>query len=94
MAAVYILYSSTLDKFYVGSCQDPLIRLEQHLSEYFPNAFTSASDDWILFFVLNDLHYQQARRIEMYIKKMKSRTYIENFKKYSELRDRLITKYQ
>jgi len=69
MAAVYILYSSSLDKYYIGSCKEYLVRLEQHLSKYFPDAFTSKTDDWVLYFFLNDLEYLQARKIESHIKK-------------------------
>jgi putative endonuclease len=93
MAAVYILYSPTLNKYYIGSCQEYSVRLEQHLSKYFPDVFTSKMDDWVLYFVLNDLEYLKARKIELHIKKMKSRKFIENFKKFPEIQKRLIKKY-
>ena len=41
-----------------------------------------------------DLEYDEARNIEAHIKKMKSKTYIENLKKYSDLREKLLEKYK
>ena len=94
MAAVYILYSSTLGKFYTGSCVDILVRIDQHLSEYFPGAFTGNAKDWIIYFHLDGLGYQQARKIEAHIKRMESKKFIENLKTYPELSARLVTIYR
>ena len=30
MATVYIIYSKSIDKFYIGSCKDFSIRLDEH----------------------------------------------------------------
>ena len=38
-----------------------------------------------MYFQLDDLSYEQARKIEALIKKMKSKKYIENLQKYPEL---------
>ena len=93
MASVYILYSSTLNKYYTGSCKDHSKRLEEHLSELFPKAYTAKAKDWCLFFVIDNLEYLQARKIEAHIKRMKSRKFIENLKKYPEIQERLIKLY-
>ena len=93
MAAVYILYSPSLNKFYVGSCVDVTERLHQHLASFFPRAFTSKVKDWIVYFSLSDLSYEQARRIELHIKNMRSRKYIENLKRYPEISLKLINLY-
>jgi putative endonuclease len=93
MAAVYILYSPNLGKFYTGSCKDYLIRIEQHLSEHFPGAFTSTAKDWFIYFVIENWGYTQARKIEAHIKRMKSRKYIEDLKKYPEMTKRLTDRY-
>ena len=82
MAAVYILYSAQLQKFYTGSCRDVLERMEQHLSEFFAGAFTTAARDWVIYLHIGGLAYKQARKIENHIKRMKSKTFIENLKKY------------
>ncbi|MBS1610291.1 MAG: GIY-YIG nuclease family protein [Bacteroidetes bacterium] len=94
MAFVYILNSKSLDKYYIGSCEDLNLRLEQHFSGFFDKAYTSTAKDWIVYFVIENLGYKQARNIEMHIKKMKSKKYIESLKKYPELQQELIMKYK
>ena len=93
MASVYILFSKKLDRYYTGSCKDLSYRIGQHLNKEFINSFTTKSDDWELFFFVDDLLQSQARLIEGHIKRMKSRTYIENLKKYPEIIQKLGIKY-
>jgi len=81
MASVYILFSKKLNRFYTGSCLDLSQRLDEHLQGVYTDSFTSKATDWELFLHINDLAYQQARLIELHIKKMKSITYIKNLKK-------------
>jgi putative endonuclease len=92
MASFYVLHSSTLDRFYTGSCKDFRFRLEEHIGKVYPRSFTSNSDDWKLFLLVEDLSYTQARAIELHVKKMKSNKYIQSLVKYPEmvakLRDR------
>ena len=94
MATVYVLYSPSIDKFYIGSCTELAERFSQHLSDYFPGAFTGQTKDWSLYFKIDHLDYSQARNIEDYIKRMKSRKYINNLKRYPELVEKLIKKYK
>ena len=93
MATVYILYSKTINKYYIGSCVNLEERLEDHKNKKYTDSYTSFVDDWILFYVINDLEYTQARNIENHIKKMKSRIYIENLKKYEEISFKLKIKF-
>jgi putative endonuclease len=80
MAAVYILYSRKINRFYVGSCIDLQQRLQQHESKFFKTEFTVRADDWELFFQLNDLTLIQARAAERYIKSRKSPRFIHSLK--------------
>ena len=93
MAAVYILYSEKLDRFYTGSCLDFQFRFEDPLQKIYPGSFTSNSDDWQLFLLIDELSYVQARSIETHIKKMKSKVYIHNLVKYPDIIARLKEKY-
>jgi putative endonuclease len=77
MASVYILYSNELKRFYTGSCKDISYRIDQHLNKEFADSFTALAKDWQLYCAIDELGYKQARSIELYIKKMKSSTYIE-----------------
>ena len=94
MACVYILYSEKLDKFYVGSAKELLFRTEQHFNKKIENSFTAKAEDWMLFISIEDLEYKQARSIELHIKKMKSRTYVQNLKKHIEIIEKLKLKYK
>ncbi|MFD2288131.1 GIY-YIG nuclease family protein [Pedobacter petrophilus] len=94
MATVYILFSGKLNRFYTGSCLDVLERLQSHKDKIFTDSFTSKTDDWELFFTINDLDYKQFRLIELHIKKMKSVIYIKNLKQYPELVAKLIERYR
>ena len=94
MATVYIIYSNSIDTFYIGSCLNLKQRLEQHRDKTFNDSFTRRASDWKLFLKIDNLDYRQARKIENHIKKMKSRKYINNLKKYPEIIYKLIQKYQ
>ena len=93
MAAVYILYSEKLQRFYTGSCKDFQFRFQDHLDKVYPASFTSNSDNWQLFLLIENLEYAQARSIETHIKKMKSRVYIENLARYPEMIAKLKERY-
>jgi putative endonuclease len=90
MAAVYILYSNRINRFYIGSCLNLDERLEEHKNKVFPTSYTSITDDWELFLSFENLEYNHTRAIELRIKKMKSSKYIRNLKLHEELRNKLL----
>jgi len=94
MAYCYIIYSPKLDRFYTGSTElDPEVRLEFHISKRYGNKkFTAAADDWNIFTTLQCTSIAHARKVETHIKKMKSKEFIKNLKKYPELKEKLIMK--
>ena len=93
MAAVYILYSISMDKFYIGSCLNLEERLDEHKNKEYSNSFTAKVDDWALYFFMAELEYKQARNIEKHIKEMKSKKYVQDLKKYPEMTMKLKNKY-
>lgn len=93
MASVYILFSQKLDTFYTGSCIDLEQRLSDHNNKTHSNSYTKITDDWVLYFEITDLEYQVSRKIEKYIKSMKSKKYIENLKKYPEMSLKLRSRF-
>jgi putative endonuclease len=93
MAVVYILYTETIDKYYIGSCIDMNHRLKEHTRGKFANAFTKRANDWVIYFQIPNLEYTTARGIEDHIKRMKPRTYIQNLTKFDEMSQKLIQKY-
>ena len=93
MNYVYILFSKTLNQFYIGETVDIEDRLKQHNSSFYDSAFTKKASDWILYHFIDCVNREQARKIEAHIKKMKSKAYIQNLKKYPEITDKLKNKY-
>ena len=72
---LYILYSESNDKYYVGSCADISIRLAQHNSGR--NISTKSGAPWKIVFRgrSRDTGYSTKKRVRD--KKKKSRRYIE-----------------
>jgi len=90
----YIIYSKSLNKFYIGETEDLDKRLQMHNEGYFKESYTSKVSDWILYHVINCLNRKQARLIEAHIKRMKSRKYIENLTNYPELTEQLLDRFK
>ncbi len=93
MATLYILYSAIINKYYIGSCINLSERVIEHQNGRYKNTYTAKSNDWILFYYIDHLEYKQARLIEKHIKRMKSRKYIEDLKKYESISLNLIKLY-
>ena len=77
MCYTYILYSETLDKFYIGhTCENLDERLRKHLSNH--KGFTSKIKDWkiVYFEILENKSLAYKRELE--IKYWKSKTKIKN----------------
>ena len=92
MFIVYILRSEKLNRFYTGFTSNLGERLEFHRNAP-SHKFTGKADDWELFHAIECESKSQAIAIEEHIKKMKSKVYILNLKKYPELGAKLLTRY-
>lgn len=95
MIACYILYSSKIDSYYIGITQESIeSRVERHNLSLYGSTYTSKVNDWELYYFIECNSIAQAIKIEKHIKKMKSKKYIENLKKYIEITIKLIDKYK
>ena len=56
-------------------------------------SYTHFTTDWELFLIIRCDIIEQAIFVESKIKRMKSRKYIENLKKYPELVDKILKEY-
>ena len=72
---VYIIYSSTLDRYYVGYTTDLEKRINEHKTGI--SSYTSRCSDWVLKYTESCADRQTAMRREKEIKNKKSRKYIE-----------------
>ena len=93
MHFVYILYSRSIDKYYVGETDDVDRRRLLHNIGHFKGSYTSQSSDWEIVLKVECKDRSQALAIENAIKKWKSREYIENLVKYPELMEKLKKKF-
>lgn len=93
MHFVYILYSNSLDRFYIGQTHDVQLRLLRHNTDYYDNKWTAKGKPWVVFTTIQCQDKLQALKVEAHIKKMKSKVYIQNLKKHPEISQKLLTKY-
>jgi putative endonuclease len=94
MAIVYILYSTKLDTFYIGSSTLSIDeRVENHNNHYYDNKYTSKGIPWKVHWFHEIDSIDQALKIEKHIKSMKSRKFIGDIKKYPEIIEKLILRY-
>ena len=75
MVFTYFIYSSKLNKYYVGACIDLDRRLNEHNIGH--SKFTSTGLPWELKYKKEFSTLVEAKQYEAKIKKMKSRKYIE-----------------
>ena len=77
MAYTYILYSTTLDSYYIGHTEsNPEERLKAHLRNH--SGFTGKAKDWKIVWFETFNSKSEAYKKEREIKKWKSRRAIEN----------------
>ena len=72
---VYILYSPVANKYYIGSCADIENRIKQHNSGR--NKSTKSGIPWDIKKIEEYPTLTETRKREFYIKRMKSRKFIE-----------------
>jgi putative endonuclease len=72
---IYIIYSSSLDKYYTGYTEDIALRINQHNTGI--STFTAKASDWELKYSETFPTREAAMKRESEIKKEKSRKYIE-----------------
>ncbi len=90
----YIIYSKDYNKYYTGvSHEDVETRIQNHNNKNYDNAYTSFTNDWKAYLCIECKSFKQALKIEKHIKLMKSTFYIENLKKYPEMIEKLMAKY-
>ena len=73
----YILYSPKIDHYYVGESDNSESRLEEHNNGHYKGAFTIQTSDWKIYLQIPCKDRIEARKIERFIKKQKSRKFIE-----------------
>jgi putative endonuclease len=70
MFYTYIIYSKLLDKFYIGSTNNPERRLWEHNSRL--STYTKQTSDWTKVFSKGFLTRSEAIKFEKYLKSLKN----------------------
>jgi putative endonuclease len=91
---VYILYSRSIDQYYIGYTENIDSRVDQHNRHVFKGSFTDRAEDWDVFYLILCNSENQAKSVEKHIKKNKSRKYLENLKTFPEISEKLLEKYK
>ena len=76
MYFVYIIYSTKLDNYYVGTTDDVERRLGEHNSKKYLDSFTCKGISWELKLSYLCEKSEIAYKLERFIKRMKSRKFI------------------
>ena len=73
---IYILYSETRDRYYIGSCADVNERLIRHNAG--ATLSTKSGRPWKVVYSETFSSKAEALKREIYLKRMKSRVYLED----------------
>ena len=87
MFFVYIIYSTKLNRYYIGTTDDINRRLNEHNIGFYEKAFTFKGVPWELKLAYKCSSSVKAYELERFIKKQKSRVFIEKL-----INDNLILK--
>ena len=90
---VYIIYSESFDRFYVGETADVTGRIMQHNTGFYEGSSTKYANDWSLYLSIRCENRIQALKLERFIKQMKSRKFIKKLKEEPELVDNLLNRF-
>ena len=77
MHYLYILYSKKTDSYYIGETADMDMRIIKHNNHYYKKGFTKIAADWLPKLDFKCSSKQNALYLEKFIKRMKSRKFLE-----------------
>ena len=87
----YILYSTKRNRYYTGETTDVDARLLYHNSSELNTNSTKAGIPWEIVLIIPCKNRSHALKVEMHIKRMKSKRFIESLIQYPELVHKIIT---
>ncbi|MBB4800449.1 putative endonuclease [Flavobacterium nitrogenifigens] len=75
MHYLYILYSNSSQKFYIGETNNIDERISKHQMHFYSNSFTKIADDWQIVMTFTCNNREEAVYLEKFIKRMKSKNF-------------------
>ena len=92
MHYLYILHSTTADKYYVGETHSIEERLFKHNRHLYDGSYTKIANDWQIVLTFECVSKTQALGLEKFIKKMKSKVFIQKLTDKPEILNEIIIK--
>ncbi len=89
---LYILYSKTCSKYYVGETHNIEERISKHNQHEYANSFSKIANDWQLVLSFECTDRNNALYLELFIKRMKSKVFIEKIIQKPEILNDILTK--
>jgi putative endonuclease len=92
MHYLYIIYSPKGDKFYVGETNNLALRLFKHNNHTYEGSFTKMANDWEVVLSYECNSKNQSLSLEKFIKKMKSKIFIQKIIENPKILEDIISK--
>ena len=89
---LYILHSKSSTKYYVGETHTIKERIRMHNEHEYTNSFSKIASDWELALAFECEDRNCALYLERFIKKMKSKVFIEKIIQNSEILTDILSK--
>ena len=92
MYYLYVIYSKSVNRYYVGESPNVENRLRMHQNHYFKNGFTKAATDWEVLLSKECRTKDDAIYLEKFVKRMKSKTFIRKIIEDPKILDDILAK--
>ncbi|WP_339142929.1 GIY-YIG nuclease family protein [Croceitalea sp. MTPC5] len=89
---LYIIHSEKVSSYYVGETHDLMLRLERHNTHVYKKGFTKMANDWRIVLSKECKTKEEAVYLEGFIKRMKSRKFIEKVISDRDILDDILSK--
>jgi len=89
---VYILYSKKLNRYYIGTTDDVDKRYLEHNTVHYSESFTAKGIPWDLKLSIKLNKSSEAYKLESFIKRMKSKVFIEKLINSTDMVDDIVSK--
>jgi len=77
MHFLYIIYSTSKNRYYVGETHNTNARLTKHNQHTYSGGFSKIANDWVVVLNFECRYKDDALFLEKFIKRMKSRKFIK-----------------
>jgi putative endonuclease len=76
---LYIIYSVSRDRHYIGETSNVETRVQQHNTGYFKSSSTAGATDWTPVLIIHCGDRSKARQVEAFLKRQRNREFLVRF---------------